>query len=331
VDSTFDWRTTLMGAVFQSPARLAWAADCGVQLTGDDQDHIQRIAGLHADVGTLSLAAEFGMALSDSTVEGAVCSGRTSVVQYLIQERHCALPWNAARSAADSGDIDMLICVRQNGLTFPRSTCARAASAGQLPALQYMLSTPVCTCEPAVTRACELCSWLVHSSLVDAAGSGNIDTVKWLQQQFGARLSGKAMSSAASGGHMPMCEYLHSQQCPWTSHACSSAAGGGYIEMLRWLREHGCPWHTQDMLIFAAQGGSIAVMQYLIQEGIASTAAQLTKMLLEAGLSRRLQAAQWLRQQGAQWPTKLRNTVGFTWQGEVLAWARAEGCTSPTR
>jgi hypothetical protein len=85
------------------------------------------------------------------------------------------------------------------------------------------------------------------------------------------------------------------------------------------------------MLIFAAQGGSIAVMQYLIQEGIASTAAQLTKMLLEAGLSRRLQAAQWLRQQGAQWPTKLRNTVGFTWQGEVLAWARAEGCTSPTR
>jgi hypothetical protein len=50
VDSTFDWRTTLMGAVFQSPARLTWAADCGVQLTGDDQDHIQRIAGLHADV-----------------------------------------------------------------------------------------------------------------------------------------------------------------------------------------------------------------------------------------------------------------------------------------
>jgi hypothetical protein len=55
----------------------------------------------------------------------------------------------------------------------------------------------------------------------------------------------------------------------------------------------------------------------------------LTEALKYTGTHNQLQAAQWLRQRGAQWPAVLCNGYG-EWTGVVLAWARAEGCTSPT-
>jgi hypothetical protein len=80
----------------------------------------------------------------------------------------------------------------------------------------------------------------------------------------------------------------------------------------------------------AAQGGSIAVMQCLQQQGVVSSAAQLTRMLQITGAHKHVHAAQWLRQQGAEWPAVLGEGKS-SWTGDTLAWARAEGCTSPTR
>jgi hypothetical protein len=42
-----------------------------------------------------------------------------------------------------------------------------------------------------------------------------------------------------------------------------------------------------------------------------------------------LVVAQRLRQQGAVWPPVLRGRLGQRWSAELLAWARAEGCTAP--
>jgi hypothetical protein len=59
-----------------------------------------------------------------------------------------------------------------------------------------------------------------------------------------------------------------------------------------------------------------------------NTPAVRTRMLNAAAAHDQLAAAQWLRQQGAEWPDQLRNDLLF-WTGETLAWARSEGCTSP--
>jgi hypothetical protein len=101
----------------------------------------------------------------------------------------------------------------------------------------------------------------------------------------------------------------------------------GHAATLQWLFEHGCPWHPLIMRT-AVGSGSVAVMEYLQQQGVVSTAAQLTAMLLYAGENNHLQAAQWLRQQGAAWPARL-GYGNKKWHGNVLAWAQAEGCTSP--
>jgi hypothetical protein len=61
-----------------------------------------------------------------------------------------------------------------------------------------------------------------------------------------------------------------------------------------------------------------------------STFAVLQSMLNVAGVCSQLTAAKWLRQQGATWPAVLKYN-GKAWSGKALAWARGEGCTSPTQ
>jgi hypothetical protein len=54
--------------------------------------------------------------------------------------------------------------------------------------------------------------------------------------------------------------------------------------------------------------------------------------LNRAGARGHMRAAQWLRQRGAEWPAVLTDYEELfeeVWDGESLAWARAEGCTSP--
>jgi hypothetical protein len=56
-------------------------------------------------------------------------------------------------------------------------------------------------------------------------------------------------------------------------------------------------------------------------------------MLNAAGACSKLDLAQWLRAQGAEWPEVLEyasRTGMRSWCGEALLWARAEGCMAPT-
>jgi hypothetical protein len=83
----------------------------------------------------------------------------------------------------------------------------------------------------------------------------------------------------------------------------------------------------------AACGGYPDIFDYVIEQGGVLDAELLKHALNLAGVHNRLQAAQWLREHGAQWPAVLSHTVLFCtmqWSVEMIAWARAEGCTSPT-
>jgi hypothetical protein len=162
------------------------------------------------------------------------------------------------------------------------------------------------------------------------AKSGNIEMVQWLQQQYSAAVNDYAMKGAAALVRL-LCAYLHSQQLEseLSEDACNAAAQHGHVETLVWLFQQGYLWSVDNLRRSAAQGGSIPLMRYLQQQGIVSTVAQLTNMLRCAGAHNRLQAAQWLRQQGADWPAALNIRMDMEWGDAVLAWARAEGCTAP--
>jgi hypothetical protein len=78
--------------------------------------------------------------------------------------------------------------------------------------------------------------------------------------------------------------------------------------------------------------GHSAVLSYLLQIALAASSVTLTLMLFSAGAIDHLAAAQLLRAHGSEWPNVLSMDVGGElkqWEGTVLEWARAEGCTSP--
>jgi hypothetical protein len=109
-------------------------------------------------------------------------------------------------------------------------------------------------------------------------------------------------------------------------------------DMLHWLIESGCPWDPSElcdkMLDSAVDNVDIIpVLEYLLNAG-ALSAELLTSTLKTAGINDLLWLAQWLREHGAEWPHVLYTydygSEARAWRGELLAWARAEGCDSPT-
>jgi hypothetical protein len=249
----------------------------------------QYAAGRHATVATLVAAREVGMHLTILVMKGAAECNQLSALQFLHVQR-CRWHWSASTAAAKRGDLEMLRWIREHG-----------------------------------------CNWNEHSILSEAASSGDVELAAWVKQQPGVVCNESAMVAAAAKGHTAMCEYLHAEQCPWNESACEGAAASGYVDTLRWLHEHGCPWNRGRVCASAARGGSIGALEYMLQQqqqGIPFTATLLTHLLNYAGAYNHLAAAQWLRQQGAEWPAKL--ATSRAWSGEMLAWARAEGCTAPT-
>jgi hypothetical protein len=170
------------------------------------------------------------------------------------------------------------------------------------------------------------------AAIEGAVHCNDVTVVQFLHDR-GCCWTDHVFSIAARRGDMELCEYLYANDCGWSMGTCEAAADSGHANILCWLREHDCPWHEDRMHWLAAKGGSVDVMLYLQEEGIMFDAEMLRDMLRAAGAHNKLAAAQWLRQRGAEWPTVLfgrRLYDEVPWSGDVLLWARAEGCTSPT-
>jgi uncharacterized protein YaiI (UPF0178 family) len=191
----------------------------------------------------------------------------------------------------------------------------------------------------------------------EAAMAGSIQVLEWLKQ-LGVDPTEDTCDIAAEYGYMHVLQYLHAEGCAINQTVCNWAAYNGDLVMLKWAHEHGCPLYsdeldicdsaagshnvelmawliqqpdmelTVDVFIAARNGERLAFMQHLQQEGAVFTTKQLTDLLHVAGVNDSLQVAKGLRQQGAEWPAVLRYH-SESWSGDILARARAEGCTSP--
>jgi hypothetical protein len=310
------YSTTLCSAAFASPtsARQACDSECGLQIR--TKDNVQVVAGLHADIETLDTLSELGMPLRDVVLNAAALSGRLHIIQHLLTKQQCLAPLQLSHYAAHSGSIDMLDWLKAEGwCAFDTCTCSGAAKGGHLAALQYLHS--------------EGCDWNAEYIARSAASSGSIEVVDWLRQQPDTVIDAGVMAAAVRADQIGMCEHLRSIGCEWDDDACDEAAVCGHSDMLRWLREHGCPWDVGDVCINAAIHGLTDILDYVIEQGEVLSAELLTETLNCAGAYSELQAAKWSRQHGAEWPDALTYGLQVQWSGESLAWARAEGCTSP--
>jgi hypothetical protein len=257
--------------------------------------------------------------LPDNITALAAATGSLKLLEWLCN-RGCALNEETYLSAAGRADnVGVLSFLHNSCCSMHDSVCNAAVAAGDLHQLQWLLHRgallPMLAAWDAVyAGATGICQWMHENDLIDVAYP-------------------IMMVEAAARGHLQLCGWLHSIQCPWSDDTTSAAAQYDQSETLRWLHENGCPVNTEEFYLDAVIGAehSTDTLQYLLQQGLFASAELLTESLGYAGGCSNLLAAKWLRQQGAEWPLVLRDYEGTSWHGDVLAWARAEGCSTPTK
>jgi hypothetical protein len=127
-------RSTLYSAAVSSPATARLTISCGLETSENQQ--LQYVAGLYADVETLSALRELGLALSETVLEAVALSGRLHVLQRLRTEQRCPKPDQISYCAARSGSINMLKWLRaQSWCVFDAATCSGAAAGAHLAAV----------------------------------------------------------------------------------------------------------------------------------------------------------------------------------------------------
>jgi hypothetical protein len=280
-------KTTLYSAAVASPVTARWAHTCGLQFSTNHS--LQMIAGLYANIPTLTTLRVLGMPLSHIVVSAAARFGRLTILQHLLAEQQCPKPCELTYFAARSSNVAMLNWLWAGSWYEPgddKMACAGAARAGNLALLQLLRTGG--------------CDWDTEDTARDAASSGSLETVEWLRQQQGIEINAGVMAAAARMGQIAMCEHLRSIGCEWGTSACEDAALCSELNMLRWLRQNGCPWTVRTVCMHAAYNGCTEILDYIVEQGEVLDAELLTEALNCAGAHNNLPAAQWLRQRGAQ-------------------------------
>eukprot|EP00953_Heterococcus_sp_UTEX-ZZ885_P030851 16258-Heterococcus_DN1.PRE.1 len=161
-----------------------------------------------------------------------------------------------------------------------------------------------------------------------AAASGNLALLELLHIEQGVPLPANVGHGAAARAQMNVLQWLLEVGFALGEDTANAASADGQADVLLWLLQHMCPVNVMRLCGTAAYYGNINILDLLQEQDLLPAPQLLSDVLQVAGLHGQLAAAQWVRQRGAEWPPMLQDD-GRTWQGEVLAWARAEGCTSP--
>jgi hypothetical protein len=341
--------------VFASEAALCHALHNGLQWGGDqvEKRHLRYLAGMYAGLQVLKSAVRLGLLCASKesarVLDGAAASGSLEKVKWLHEELQCPLDnFCLLKHAVRGGALDVVQYL--TGLGVPDVDGAwYAVNYGHLDILQFLYRQDSDDDDSFCTSAADrgdlvMLKWLrdngcewgdVEQVACRAAESNSIEILIWLQQQ-GDILTERVMKVAVTYGVTAVVKWLHANECPWSDEILCAAAFNGRTDLFKWMHENDCPgnWYSavqvDDIYWSAAAGGSVELLEYCEAMRGRWSAADLTIMLNAAGICNRLDAAKWLRERGANWPTLLQDTGTWVrWDDDMVQWAREQGCTSP--
>jgi hypothetical protein len=280
---------TSYSAVFSSVSRVILAHRHGLAFNGNKK--LEHMAGLVADIPALRAARELGLALTDEVLIGAALSGSVLLkLQWVLEDQTCKLPRSICAYAARGGSIDALRWLqnllkgRDDVHVFTYGDmCLGAAAGGHLRVLQY-LREQGCTWGIRVCSAAaesgdlavlrwlheQGCPWWLEDVGDKAAHVGSVEMLLYLQQQ-GYVFSELTIACAAAQGHLAVCQFLVTEQCPCNAKACAIAAERGHLDVLDFLLESGCPWEPAPLCKQAVENDNIEVLHCLRQQGCTFT------------------------------------------------------------
>jgi hypothetical protein len=326
-------QTTLSCACFASGARLRLADEYFVIL---NDASLARIAGRVADVPTLQVAIQLGMAVPEM-MRGAAYAGCVNKLNFLEgiwgSSTQNELPDDLCAYAASSGSVEALQWVDERGLLQTDTVLLQAAKFDHVNLLEYIyskdcaLSLSLLLLSVAARHGHQgAVAWLFEHNAPydaeticgDAAESGDLQLLRFVKDK-GGEINECIIRDAALRGHLALCQHLHSKGCPWDEQAVT-IAGGEVVSRARLF------YDADAVCTVAAERGRLPVMQHMLQLERLSLE-QMTELLSAAAANDHLHVAQWLAKQGACWPATLQYGDAY-WGPEAVAWARVEGCTS---
>jgi hypothetical protein len=264
-------------------AAFAWEA-----LEGFEPADPAELCALAAGCGSLETLAwlhDRGCAWDASTCASAARGGHLAVLQW-ARARECAWDFCVCLYGASGGFLELLQWARAHGCEWNDALAiTRAAQTGQVHVLRWIFADGLRRSAPA---AC-----------YSAAQGGQLEALAFLRAQ-GAPWGTNVCQAAAAGGHLAVLQYAREHGCPWSACTCTAAAEYGQLEALRWARAHGCPWDAARICQDAANGGSVLVLEWLVDES-------------ERGGG------------GAAWTPQAAAAAALRGHLDVLRWAAARG------
>jgi hypothetical protein len=226
----------------------------------------------------------------------------------------------------------MLKWAKSVGALFTAETVRAAMRHGDIEMVEYLIAD-----NPALNKA---------ECYKHAINYWHMPMLRWLDERYGNITPDvEHLRSAASQGHLEVCQYLREQGYVWdddSSEAVTEAARYEHHDLVKWLITEGCPYAEHDLGMaivgnYDSTDNSVNMLKWLSEHGAMWEEYTLTRMLDECGVNSQLEAAKYVKQLGAAWPTEFlinHDEHGdeegrVMWHHNVREWAISAGCRAP--
>ena len=289
----------------------------------------------------------------------AVQSGSLELVEWMVENQPELFDVVVAMSrAVELGRLEMMQFLITAGAELDSSLPEMAARFGHLSALKILLAEGCrfpneMFAAAMVARGCvSTMRWLAElgmSSMTDpvsvswAIMAGHVEAVQYLLQERGCEMSPDYWCTAAHNARVEVLEWLYkhtdrSMMSELTSDVYRVRRNWTHdpedvLATIRWLHEVAeIPWKPMSIAKQATTWCYVPMLQYLLQQGVAFTAEQYSKLLLTPGVAgeeneyaalHQVRFMTWLREQGASWPDPQQH---LRWTWPAMQWATRQGC-----
>jgi hypothetical protein len=203
--------------------------------------------------------------------------------------RSCGLALSTNKSlqltAGLHADMQTLATLRELGMPLSNALVNAAALSGRLHILQHLITVPVSECPRRTT--------MIN---YQAARSGSISMLNWLRAQSWCTFDALTCAGAALGAHLAALQHLNIG-CNWNDKILCYAACGGSIAVVDWLLQQQGVGLTAEATVAAADGGHIAVCKHLRSVGCEWN----TDACSQAAAGSHIEVLAWLREHGCPW------------------------------
>jgi hypothetical protein len=281
-----------------------------------------------------------GYGVAPAAYDIAARSNRMDIVLWL---REVGIEGNWGQretlAAAAEGDAVKLQQLHESGCYVSRLCWAEAARGGHLYVFESLQSLGIINAE---TR---------HTGEVAARGA-HLHLIQWLYEHHELELTSSIFEVVADSGSIEMLQWLRAIGCAWDSSAYGSAVRRDRLDILQWLRAEGCPlddmaggWGHPSIVTTAAARGNLAILRWLLEQGVLQLYASNIEAAVETGAVSTLEllhqfhcpmderaclaavqhghlevVLQWLRRHGCPWDQEVAERAARLGHLEMLQW-----------